>query len=280
MAQAPITDETGGSEAQASHNARVWSAGDYLPHYDHDSLLPAESILLARYHEKVTGRVLDVGCGAGRLLRYLDLLGAEAHGVDLSQRMVDHCRARFPGLDVHRGDLDDLTATETGPFDAVIIADNTLDVLDDPARRRVLGELREMLADDGVLIFTAHNLDCWDREGGEPRQPAIWRASGYARSVVRGKDGSRLRTALGPLRARANHRRLAPLQSRGADHAIINDSAHSASLLHYYIGATAQRRQLSECGFDVLEVRELDGRPVAAEQSGESLWLHYVARRR
>jgi SAM-dependent methyltransferase len=280
MVFARVMDRQGapGPGAQATHNNDVWRGGSYLARYDHDGLLGAEAILLARYREAVSGRVLDVGCGAGRVLRYLDLLGADACAIDLSELMVAHTQRRFPHLDVHRGDLLDLGATETGPFDCVIIPDNTLDIGDDGDRRRVLADVRGLLAPDGVFIFTAHNLDCWQREGGEPMPPAVVRTVGYARDVIRGKDGTRLNTALGPLRAVANRRRLAPLQFSGADHAILNDSAHHRSLLHYYIGAPAQERQLAECGFELLEVRELDGTPVPLGQSGQSLWLHYVAR--
>jgi SAM-dependent methyltransferase len=264
--------------SQAAHNATVWQAGAHVADYDHATLLGAESIVLVRYREAIEGRVLDVGCGAGRLLAYLRLLGADAHGVDISPAMVAHCRARFPGIDVHVGDLRDLRRTETGHFDAVIISDNTLDVFDDRERRGVLADLAELLAPGGVLVFASHNLDCWDREGGEPPAPGLRRVADWGRAVIRARDGSPLRSALGPLRARRNRARLRPRQTRAADHAVLNDSAHHSSLLHYYIGADAQRAQLAGLGFDTLDVLELDGTPVAAGESGSSLWLHYVAR--
>src|SRR5690349_20705372 len=44
------------------------------------------------------GPVLDVGCGPGTVTAHLTGLGLDASGVDLSPRMVEHARRRFPDL--------------------------------------------------------------------------------------------------------------------------------------------------------------------------------------
>jgi len=51
--------------------------------------------------------VLDVGCGAGRLLGPLLSIGAEVHGVDISDDMIQHCRERFPAARLAVGDVAD-----------------------------------------------------------------------------------------------------------------------------------------------------------------------------
>jgi SAM-dependent methyltransferase len=43
------------------------------------------------------GPVLDVGCGPGDLTAYLAEQGLEVSGVDLSARMIEHARRRYPG---------------------------------------------------------------------------------------------------------------------------------------------------------------------------------------
>jgi SAM-dependent methyltransferase len=56
--------------------------------------------VLAAFAESVRGLgpVLDVGCGPGTVTAHLTELGLNASGVDLSPRMVEHARRRYPGL--------------------------------------------------------------------------------------------------------------------------------------------------------------------------------------
>ena len=150
--------------AQSEINRHLWEAGRYLRWYKHASLQPAEALILTRYRTQLSARVLDVGCGGGRILAYLLLLGADAHGIDISARMVEHCRNRYPDATVNVGDLPNLGATVTGPFDSILLADNVLDVFDDAQRRRVLTDIRGLLAPGGLLVFSSHNLANWDRE--------------------------------------------------------------------------------------------------------------------
>ncbi|WP_336922888.1 class I SAM-dependent methyltransferase [Aquipuribacter sp. SD81] len=44
------------------------------------------------------GPVLDVGCGPGHVTAHLSARGLDARGVDLSPRMVEHARRRYPAL--------------------------------------------------------------------------------------------------------------------------------------------------------------------------------------
>lgn len=258
--------------AQAEINAALWTSGRYLKDYDNVNLKPAETLILARYRDAITGRVLDLGCGAGRILGYLVLLGADAHGIDISPQMVEHCRRRFPGADVRVGDLADLRSSVEGQFDVVLMSDNLIDVFDDAQRRQVLGYTRGLLNPGGLLIFSSHNLDHWDqapaRSGGVNdligaavrRSPAGW-AWMVGDFIV----------------GRRNRRRLGPMQHREGDHAVVNDSAHHYSLLHYYIGRVGQERQLSELGLDLLDVLETAGPSVPPGEAGQSSSLYYVA---
>jgi SAM-dependent methyltransferase len=263
-----------GHGPQAEINAQLWSAGEFVKAYDNPNLLAAEAVILVRYREAMTGRVLDLGCGAGRILGYLVLLGTDAHGVDISPQMVEHCRRRFPGTDIRVGDLADLSATAEGPFDVVLMADNLIDVFDDAQRRRVLGDARGLLAPAGLLVFSSHNLDHWDH--ASPGRSA--QVKEMALAAARRSPAGWVRTAASFPAGRRNRRRLGPLQYREGDHAVVNDIAHNYALLHYYIGRVAQERQLGDVGFEVVEVLEADGRSVPAGEAGQSPWLYYVAR--
>ncbi len=275
MSLGPIVAE------QAEVNARTWSAGGFVPEYDTRALVPAEVLILARHRETLSGRVLDVGCGAGRLLGYLVQLGAEAHGIDISATMVDHCRRRFPGLDIRLGDLADLRASVQGPFDALLMSDNVLDVFDDARRRAVLADARSLLAPGGLLVFSSHNLARWDADArsrpASPRGSIAPKLSFAVHKLASKPPAWALHAIVRLPRRRANRKRLAPLQSRAADHAVINDSAHDYALLHYYIRRADQERQLSEIGFRLAEVLEFDGSAVPDGVDGTGSSLYYVA---
>ncbi len=63
-------------------------------------------------------RVLDVGCGNGRLLGEVRRRGGHGVGVTISPEQVDFCRSR--GLDVHLLNYRDIGEEWAGRFDAVV----------------------------------------------------------------------------------------------------------------------------------------------------------------
>jgi len=269
-----------GVDSQSSANERLWRR-DHLARYAHRILRPVEVVLLLRYHEALAGRVLELGCGAGRVLGYLGALGGEVHAIDVSPPMVEYCRRRYPEAHVHLGNLLDIGAAVSGPFDVVLIPDNTLDVVEPAQRQRVLREIRDLLQPDGVLIFSSHNLGYVDGAGG-PASPtrsaaAVRRAaSRLARTSFVDLAGRSVRLARGA----RNRRRLKPLERRAVDHAILNDSEGDFGALHYYVRRDDQERQLAAAGYALLECLDAEGRTVTAGRDGDSPWLHYVARPR
>lgn len=75
-------------------------------------------------------RVLDLGCGTGRLLASLE--PSRGVGVDLSPAMIEEARRRYPGLEFHVGDVEDPAVLDRlgGPFDAIVLSD-TVGFLED-----------------------------------------------------------------------------------------------------------------------------------------------------
>jgi len=69
---------------------------------------------LDAFAEDVTGLgpVLDVGCGPGHVTAHLAARGLDVRGVDLSPRMVEHARRRYPSL---RFDAARVTDLELAP---------------------------------------------------------------------------------------------------------------------------------------------------------------------
>ena len=253
---------------QAQLNAEFWAGGEQLGFYAQRELRRVELVLLRRYRGALSGTVLELGCGAGRLTGYVIETAAKVHGIDISPAMIAHCRAAYPEGVFEVGDLRDLSHFADRSFDAVLAPYNTLDVLGDDERRRVLGEIARVLVRDGLFIMSSHNRAHAARIGvrarlliGSPRRPLA-----SLRHLPR-----RLR----------NRRRLMPLERETPDYALRNDEAHDFELLHYYVTSDAQERQLESAGFELLECLDLSGRTIArGGQARACPELHYVARRR
>src|SRR5579871_2816377 len=150
---------TGATQSpQAAWNSREWATAKHIDTYANRVLTPVEVQIFVRYREALAGRVLDIGCGAGRVLAYLVMLGAEAHGIDLAPAMVEYCRRTVPEAHVRVGNAAALADSVTGTFDVVVAPDNLIDVFDDAERRRVVSGIRDVLAPDGLFIFSSHDL--------------------------------------------------------------------------------------------------------------------------
>jgi SAM-dependent methyltransferase len=258
-------------EAQAELNAERWAVGDLVDAYASRTLRPVEETLLDRYPAQFEGRVLELGCGAGRLTGHLIERAREVHGIDLSAEMVAYCRHTYPGATFSVGDLRDLSSFEKGGYEVVFAPFNVLDVLGDAARRTTLMQIRELLADGGLLVMSSHNLNYALRLRPRLRLHARLLVGSPRRPIAS------LRSL--PRRLR-NRRRLRPLQRRGRDHAVLNDEAHDFSVLHYYVSPDVQERQMREAGYEFLECLDLAGRRVQrGEAAAHCSELHYVARR-
>jgi SAM-dependent methyltransferase len=100
-------------------------------------------------------RILDAGCGPGRVGGHLDELGHEVVGVDLDPVLIAAAEQDHPGPTWLVGDLSELDlsapAFETG-FDVVVCAGNVMGFLDPTTRRRVLERLASTLADGGRIV--------------------------------------------------------------------------------------------------------------------------------
>jgi SAM-dependent methyltransferase len=261
---------TGGLAAQAGAqerlNADFWARGDQVSYYATEELRAAERTLLERHRDALAGRVLELGCGAGRLTGHLCELARMLHAVDLSPAMVAFCRSRYPRAVFSEADLRDLSQFGDDSFDVVVAPFNVLDVLGDAERRRALDQIHRALVVGGLLIMSSHNRGYSPRIAagirvliGSPRRPAA-----SLRSLPR-----RLR----------NRRRLRRLEHAESGYAIVNDDAHDFSVLHYYISRDAQGGQLADQGFELLECLDLDGLEVPAGAAAASCpELHYVAR--
>ncbi|GAB7071064.1 class I SAM-dependent methyltransferase [Mycobacterium hodleri] len=97
-------------------------------------------------------RVLDAGCGTGRVAIELARRGLSVVGVDADPDMLATARTKAPDLTWIHADLADLGAHSTETFDVVLLAGNVMIFLAPGTEDRVMGELADRLAPGGLLV--------------------------------------------------------------------------------------------------------------------------------
>src|SRR5689334_48772 len=137
----------------------MWSRTDLVPNYSHRDVRSVETTILVRYRDDLAGRVLELGCGAGRLTGHLQEIAEDVHAIDVSPTMLRACLAAYPGVRGEIGDIRDLSGFGDHSYDAIVAGFGVLDVLNDPERRAALAHLRRILVPGGLLVFSSHNRD-------------------------------------------------------------------------------------------------------------------------
>ena len=101
-------------------------------------------------------RILDAGCGPGRLGGYLATVGHDVVGVDVDPVLIEAAEQDHPGPRWLVGDLAELNLPACGitePFDVIASAGNVMTFLAPSTRVQVLRRLRAHLAVDGRLVI-------------------------------------------------------------------------------------------------------------------------------
>ena len=156
-------------------------------------------------------RVLDAGCGTGRVAIRLAEQGFPVVGLDVDDSMLDVARAQAPGLRWVLGDLADTSSllADEDPFDLVVMAGNVVPLVAEGALPDVVRSLASVLAPDGLIVagfgldaahlprgcpvttlqeydaaLATHGLDVADRFATWDAEP-FEDAAGYAVTVAR-----------------------------------------------------------------------------------------------
>ncbi|WP_231642587.1 class I SAM-dependent methyltransferase [Nocardia sp. NRRL S-836] len=103
---------------RASYDVVAASYAQLLPDA-HDGR-PLDAAIMRAFAELVSGRIGDLGCGTGRITRYLHELGLDVFGVDLSEGMLAQARQLHPHLDFRQGDLTELDLADESLGGAVV----------------------------------------------------------------------------------------------------------------------------------------------------------------
>jgi SAM-dependent methyltransferase len=98
-------------------------------------------------------RVLDAGCGTGRVAIELARRGYATVGVEVDTDLLARARAKAPSLEWIDGDLASLApGTAPGPFAAGVLAGNVMIFVARGTEARVLANISDRLAPGGLVI--------------------------------------------------------------------------------------------------------------------------------
>jgi SAM-dependent methyltransferase len=97
-------------------------------------------------------RVLDAGCGTGRVALRLSELDYDCVGVDLDPSMLEVARSRGPEIPWYEADLASLRLPGEAPFDLIIAAGNVMPLVAAGTGPAVVANLAALLVAGGVLV--------------------------------------------------------------------------------------------------------------------------------
>lgn len=106
-------------------------------------------------------RVLDLGCGNGRFYEIIKEKGAEYVGIDVSEKLIDLAKDKFPGVHFQTGEATDLPFADEY-FDKIYAIALLHHIPSNDLRLRTLAEAKRVLKKKGLLILTVWNL--WEKK--------------------------------------------------------------------------------------------------------------------
>ena len=121
--------------------------------------------LPAVFQKYVTGRAaLDFGSGAGRSTRFLQQLGFDVAGVDVSPHMLSKAREIDPNGDYRLIRDDDMTGLPRGSFSLVLSAFTFDNIPGRETKTRLFRDLRALLRADGAIVNIVSSPDIYLHE--------------------------------------------------------------------------------------------------------------------
>lgn len=97
-------------------------------------------------------RILDAGCGTGRVAIELARRGYDVIGVDSDPGMLTHAQAKAPELSWAQADLANLPGTVAAGFDLILLAGNVMIFLEPGTEGQVVTGLAGRLNPGGLLV--------------------------------------------------------------------------------------------------------------------------------
>ena len=126
--------------------------------------------LPARHGRKLTevGRVLDFGCGCGRVIRHLAAAGAEIYGCDPNPHAIRWCETHLSFGRYAVTSLEPPLPYPDAHF-GLVYAFSVFTHLPVDLQRAWMDEMRRVIAPGGFLLFSAHGDACTESLSADER---------------------------------------------------------------------------------------------------------------
>ncbi|MEO7124793.1 MAG: class I SAM-dependent methyltransferase [Nakamurella sp.] len=151
---AAITDPHAHHAPVPPHRSQGWDAA-YAGTPAWDIGRPQSAFIAAAENGLLRGRSLDIGCGTGETTLLAAAHGADALGIDVSQRAIDLARAKAVdrGLSARFAVADIVNLDWTGPQFDVTVDSGTFHLFDGNERAAYVGNLRRANRAGGTLYL-------------------------------------------------------------------------------------------------------------------------------
>ena len=131
-----------------------------------DAMHELDRYRIERWAERISGRVIDAGCGPGHWTDFLHQRGLDVEGVDLVPEFIEGARTRFPQVSFRVSSLRALDVAD-GSLNG-LLAWYSLVHLDPEELPVILSEVARALAPQGHLL-----VGFFDGPSAEPFEHAI-----------------------------------------------------------------------------------------------------------
>ena len=246
-------------------NHNVYASSDGINPYDSISLQPPEiSIFIKHRNSFYNKNVLDIGVGLGRTSFHLRNFAKKYIGIDYSNSMVEVGSKKYPELDLQHGDARDLSRFSDKSFDFILFSYNGIDYVSHSDRLKILKEIKRILKDDGIFVFSTHNKNF----NAILTKPELHTSLNPVRF---------LKNFFSYIKQIKNKSILKNEEIENSDYSLINDSGNDFALLTYYISKDKQISQLNDIDFSVIEMLDMQGQIIQKEtDDSDNCWIYFV----
>ena len=232
-----------------------------------DHLQAPERTFLEKYGKDLAGmNMLDLGVGGGRTTHHFAPLVNSYQGIDNAENMITACKNRFrnSGENIRFcvGDVRHMPELENDSFDLILFSFNGLDYINHEDRLKALREIRRVGKENGLFLFSSHNLNYLKRLYGVQWNKGFkeFLFQLYRAVFVRIYNGL-------------------AYKYKDQAFATIYDGYQAFKTSTYYIRPSEQLKQLSKAGFREIQIFSVKtGKELSASNAEmlDEAWLYYL----